>query len=87
MGCVECLWGMHQKYHLHYVRDIKDAIKYKNPNNDYKLYTSTLCTILWDLHIYYVIPGWVDALVTKKRWDSRITSLIGRLEKNRDCKH
>ena len=78
---------MHQKYHLHYVRDIKDTIKYKNPDNDCKLYASSLRTILWDSHIDDVIPGWVDALVAKKRWDNRIASLIGRLEKNRDCKH
>ena len=78
---------MHQKYHLHYVRDIKDAIKYKNPNNDYKLHASTLHTILWDSHIDYVIPGGVDTLVAKKRLDNRITSLIDRLEKNCDCKH
>ena len=94
-GCVTSdSWGawnvigaMHQKCHLHYVRDIKDTLKYKNPGQDYRRHARTLRSILWDSHVDGAIPGGADALATKKRLDRRIASLIGRLEKDRDCKH
>ena len=94
-GCVTSdSWGawnvigaMHQKCHLHYVRDIKDTLKYKNPGQDYRRHARTLRSILWDSHVDGAIPGGADALATKKRLDRRIASMIGRLENNRDCKH
>ena len=94
-GCVTsdswAAWNVvgstHQKCHLHYVRNIKDTIKYKHPGDDYKRHARTLRTILWDSHLENIVPGGADALAVKKRLDNRIASLIGRLEKNRDCKH
>ena len=95
-GCVTSdSWGawnvigaMHQKCHLHYVRDVKDTLKYKNPGQDYRRHARTLRSILWDSHVVDgAIPGGADALATKKRLDRRIASMIGRLEKDRDCKH
>ena len=94
-GCVTSdSWGawnvigtMHQKCHLHYARDIKDTLRYKNPGQDYRRHARTLRSILWDSHVDGAIPGGADALATKKRLDRRIASLIGRLEKDRDCKH
>ncbi len=94
-GCVTsdswAAWNVigseHQKCHLHYARDIKDTLKYKNPGYDYKRHARTLRAILWDSHIDGAVPGGTDALAAKKRLDRRIASLIGRLEKDRDCKH
>ncbi len=79
--------SMHQKCHLHYARDIKDTLKYKNPGDDYKRHARTLRAILWDSHIDGAVPRGAEALAAKKRLDRRIASLIGRLEKDRDCKH
>ena len=86
-GCVTsdswAAWNVigseHQKCHLHYARDIKDTLKYKNPGYDYKRHARTLRAILWDSHIDGAVPGGADALAAKKRLDRRIASLIGRL--------
>ncbi len=95
-GCVTsdswAAWNVigseHQKCHLHYARDVKDTLKYKNPGQDYRRHARTLRAILWDSHVVDgAIPGGADALAAKKRLDRRIASMIGRLEKDRDCKH
>ena len=77
-GCVTSdSWGawnvigaMHQKCHLHYVRDVKATLRYKNPGQDYRRHARTLRAILRDSHVDGAVPGGADALAAKKRLES-----------------
>ena len=77
----------HQKCHVHYIRNIKDTIKYHSPSSEYEKHARTLRRILKDSHIT-AAPGGKKALAAKKKLDRRIHNLINRLkgETDKHCK-
>ena len=79
--------GMHQKCHVHYIRNIKETTKYHSPSSKYKRHARTLRRILEDSHID-AMPGGKKALAAKKKLDRRILALLDRLEGETDkhCK-
>ena len=79
--------GMHQKCHVHYIRNIKETLLYHSPSADYKRHARTLRRILEDSHIT-AAPGGKKALAAKKKLDRRILALLDRLkgETDRHCK-
>ena len=79
--------GMHQKCHIHYVRDIKDTVKYHSPSSEYEKHARTFRRILKDSYIT-AAPGGKKALAAKKKLDRRIHNLINRLkgETDKHCK-
>ena len=78
---------MHQKCRIHYIRDIKEMIKYHSPSPEYKKHARTLRRILVDSRID-AAPGGTEALEAKKKLDRRILALINRLkgETDKHCK-
>ena len=75
--------GMHQKCHIHYIRDIKETIKYHSPSPEYKKHARTFRRILADSRID-ATPGGTETLAAKKKLGRRILALINRLKEETD---
>jgi len=79
-----CVGGTHQRCHIHYIRELDDTIRYKNPGSEFVLFARTLNRILRDS---WKLAGGnkSERMDAKARLARRIETLIGKDYSEPNC--
>jgi len=69
----------HQKYHIHYLREINDTLQYKNPGPEFISFARQLKKIIYDSHDVAKIKSESKRIHAKKNLKRRISYIISKI--------
>ncbi|MGI0101981.1 MAG: IS66 family transposase [Nitrosotalea sp.] len=77
--------GTHQRCHWHYINEIKDTFKYKNPGRQFRKFAKKLRRILYDSQRAGTVRSLKKRARAKKRFEERIGKLASCKYAEKNC--